>query len=122
MKQEFIDFLNALMEASPDIVAEKMTDNVKMYIEAIKEDVENNPVLTENGKIVLQFLQNHPETLVWKSKQIFDLGVEIPTSRGVSGALRKLVSDGFCEKIGKDPVIYSLTEKGKNFKIEQGEN
>ena len=40
------------------------------------------------------------------------------SSRSVSGTMRKLVNDGFCEKIGKDPAIYVLTEKGKNFIID----
>ena len=39
------------------------------------------------------------------------------SSRSVSGAMRKLVTDGFVEKIGQDPVMYSLTEKGKNIEI-----
>jgi predicted transcriptional regulator len=39
-------------------------------------------------------------------------------SRAVSGAMRKLVDDGFVEKLGQNPVIYSITEKGKNIKIE----
>jgi predicted transcriptional regulator len=43
------------------------------------------------------------------------------SSRGASGTLRKLVNDGFCEKLGQDPVIYSLTEKGKTFVIIEGE-
>ena len=32
--------------------------------------------------------------------------------------MRKLVSDGFVEKAGKDPIIYSLTEKGKEYEID----
>ena len=36
----------------------------------------------------------------------------------ISGAMRKLVSDGFVEKAGKDPIIYSLTEKGKEYEID----
>ena len=28
-----------------------------------------------------------------------------------------VVSDGFVEKLGQDPVIYGLTEKGKNIEI-----
>jgi len=44
------------------------------------------------------------------------------SSRGASGTLRKLVNDGFCEKLGQDPVIYSLTKKGKTFEIIEGEN
>jgi hypothetical protein len=26
--------------------------------------------------------------------------------------MRKLVSDGYCEKIGENPIVYSLTNKG----------
>ena len=37
--------------------------------------------------------------------------------------MRKLVSDGFCESMGANPIVYKLTEKGKNFKIViEGEN
>ena len=44
-----------------------------------------------------------------------DLGI---SSRGVSGSLRKLVTDGFCEKIGSSPAVYVITEKGKEYKID----
>ena len=40
------------------------------------------------------------------------------SSRTVSGSIRKLVNDGFVEKVGQDPVIYSITEQGKNIKID----
>jgi len=33
--------------------------------------------------------------------------------------MRKLCNDGFCEKIGKDPCIFALTDKGKTFVIEK---
>jgi DNA-binding PadR family transcriptional regulator len=32
--------------------------------------------------------------------------------------MRKLTTDGFVEKVGSDPVIYTITEKGKNYKFE----
>ena len=35
--------------------------------------------------------------------------------------MRKLVTDGYIEKVGKDPVVYMITEKGKTIEIE-GEN
>ena len=35
-----------------------------------------------------------------------------------SDKLRKLVNDGFCEKVGQDPVVYALTDKGRNYKID----
>ena len=39
------------------------------------------------------------------------------SSRAVSGAIRKLVTDGFVEKVGENPVLYSITEKGKTVEI-----
>jgi predicted transcriptional regulator len=38
-------------------------------------------------------------------------------SKKIYGAMRKLVTDGYVEKFGQNPVIYSLTEQGKNFDI-----
>ena len=116
MKQEFIEFLNALMAAAPNIVEEKMTPNIQAYIEALQDKKEEKPVLTDNGKLILSYLQQHPEKIMLKARDIAeDLFI---SSRGVSGALRKLVNDGFVEKMGESPVIYSITEKGKNFIIE----
>ena len=39
-------------------------------------------------------------------------------SKKISGSMRKLVTDGFVEKIGANPVVYALTDKGKNFNIQ----
>lgn len=116
MKQEFIKFLNDLMDEAPHIVETEMTDEIKSYIEALKEDIPKSYELTEHGKVVLKFLQTNQDTITWKAKDVAEgLGI---SSRGVSGSFRKLVTDGFVEKMGKDPAIYCLTEKGKNFIIE----
>jgi predicted transcriptional regulator len=62
-------------------------------------------------------LQELPEgSPMMKAKEIAE-GMFI-SSRAVSGAMRKLVTDGFVEKVGQDPVMYILTEKGKNINIE----
>lgn len=116
MKQEFIDFLDALMNAAPEVVESKMTDNIKAYIEALKDTKNDKPILTDNGKLILHYMQKDSSPM-FKAKDIAE-GLFI-SSRAISGSLRKLVTDGFCEKVGKDPVVYSLTEKGKNFKIEE---
>lgn len=116
MKQEFIDFLNALMEASPDIVEERMTDTVKDCIAALTDGaVKERPVITDNGKVILKYMQSTDANMV-KTKDIA-AGLGIP-SRGIAGTLRKLVNDGFCDKFGTNPCVYSLTEKGKNFNID----
>lgn len=117
MKQEFLDFLNALMEASPDIVEKMKTDNIEAYINALKGQKNDKPALTENGRIVLNFLQENQDVQIWKARDVAErLGIN---SRSISGAFRKLVTDGFCEKIeGSQPVNYILTEKGKNYNEE----
>jgi DNA-binding MarR family transcriptional regulator len=115
MKQEFIDFLNALIAAAPDVAEEKMTENVKAYIDALTDKKAEKPILTDNGKLVLKCLQGLP-TGVYKAKDIAD--ALYVSSRNVSGAMRKLVTDGFVEKVGDQPALYTLTEKGKNFVIE----
>ena len=74
--------------------------------------------MTENGKKILQFMQNnHVEfNNIFKAKNIGEgLGI---SGRSVSGSIRKLVTDGYVEKMGQDPVIYSLTENGKNIVID----
>ena len=63
MKQEFIDFVNALMEAAPDVVAERMTENVKLYLEALIGNTENKPELTDNGKVILAYFQYYRSVL-----------------------------------------------------------
>lgn len=121
MKEEFLNFLNALMEAAPEVAEKMMTENVKSYIDMISGQKSDKPVLTENGIKVLRHLQTMTVPM-FKSKEVAEgMGV---TSRGVSGTLRKLVADGFCEKVGQDPVVYALTTKGKTFDIDkyEGEN
>lgn len=114
MKNEFIEFLNALMKAAPGVVEEKMTENVKNYIEMIMDNKNDKPEITDNGKIILDYMQKSDSPML-KAKDVAE-GLFI-SSRAVSGSLRKLVNDGFCEKVGQDPVVYALTEKGKNYKI-----
>lgn len=120
MKKEFLYFVNELMKANPELTETLMTDDIRAYLDLLKDAKDEKPVITENGLVILNYLQEHSDIRLWKAKDVADqIGI---SSRGVSGAFRKLVNDGFCEKIGKDPVIYSLTEKGKNFKMIEGEN
>ena len=115
MKQEFIDFLNALIAAAPEVAEEKMTENVKAYIDALTDKKNEKPELTESGTLVLKWLQLAPAG-IYKAKDIAE-GLFV-SSRNVSGAMRKLTADGFVEKVGSDPVLYTITEKGKNYKFE----
>ena len=115
MKQEFINFVNTLIEAAPEVAEQHMTENVKAYLDALTDKKNEKPELTESGTLVLKWLQNAPAG-IYKAKDIAE-GLFV-SSRNVSGAMRKLVTDGFVEKVGESPVLYALTEKGKEFKIE----
>ena len=118
MTNEFLDFVNKLMEASPDLTQKLMTDNIKNYLTILADEKTKSP-LTENGKNILIYLQhNIPEGPFKSSDVSIGLGV---SSRGIAGSMRKLVNDGFVNKMGKDPCIYELTEKGRNFIINENE-
>lgn len=107
-KQEFIEFIE-------DLIKDKeMPEGARIFWEIFKTQ-KKEITLTDNGKIILTFLKDNLDTSLWKSKNIAEkIGL---SSRTVSGAMRKLVSDGFVEKVSVEPVVYAITEKGKNYNI-----
>jgi DNA-binding MarR family transcriptional regulator len=113
-KQEFIKFIEMAIEAYPC----PMNEEAKLYWDALRgvDETGEKPLFTDNGKLILDFLQKNQDTPMWKARDIAE-GLFV-SSRTVSGAIRKLVTDGFVEKVGQDPVIYSITEQGKNIKID----
>ena len=115
MNKEFLNFVEELIKANPDLATQLRTPNIDIYLDTLRNEPDK-PALTENGKNILKVLQEEFATISFKSA---DVAASMGTSaRGISGALRKLVNDGFCDKIGKDPITYTLTEKGKNFVID----
>ena len=115
-KNEFINYVKALRVAAGDEVP--FSEDAQAYWGALcgGADVEK-PMFTDNGKLIMKYLQELPVgTPMMKAKEIAE-GMFI-SSRAVSGAMRKLVTDGFVEKVGQDPVMYALTDAGRNIKIE----
>ena len=114
-KSEFINYVRALRAVASDEVL--FPEEAQAYWEALCNGEETEkPMFTDNGKLILQFLKDNQTTPLWKARDIAE-GLFI-SSRGVSGAMRKLVSDGFVEKVGQDPVVYALTELGKTIVID----
>jgi DNA-binding MarR family transcriptional regulator len=116
-KQEFIKYVNELIDATSEFPV-PMNEDAKLYWEAFcgGDGETEKPALTDNGKLILKYLQDHPEVHLAKARDIAE-GLFI-SPRGVSGSMRKLANDGFVEKLGDSPSVYSITEKGKNFIIE----
>jgi len=93
----------------------------EMVVELFKilaaQDAGNEkPPITESGLAILEYLQGCGTSDYLKAKDIAE-GMNW-SSRKVSGSIRKLTLDGFVDKNGKDPVIYALSDKGKEFDVE----
>lgn len=110
-KEKFVEFVRELMEP---LDVNEIPEDVMNYFTALSAQ-EEKPMFTDNGKVILAYLQTVPgETL--KAKDIAEnLGI---SARTVSGAMRKLVTDGFVEKMGKDPISYMITTKGIEITID----
>lgn len=104
------------MEFDPSVYADALA-----YFEAFKNSIDkasNKPKFTDNGKLILQYLKDNEQATqnMFKSREVAE-GIFI-SSKSVSGSMRKLVNDGFVEKIGQDPIIYALTDAGREVVIE----
>ena len=115
-KNEFIKFVDEkLMSTLSD---EEIPADVALYWKALKTNPDlEKPILTESGKEILEFFQSKPSDSMWKARDIAE--EMFISSRTVSGSIRKLVTDGFVEKVGQDPSVYTITNKGKEFKIDE---
>lgn len=115
-KEKFINVVEDLFRKTDmEVFAGDDYDDVMIYFQALKmsdDDGKEKVAFTENGKIVLTFMKENAEVFgnMFKAKDCEGAGI---SSKTASGALRKLVTDGYVEKLGKNPVIYSLTDKGK---------
>ncbi len=116
--KQFLDYFDWLVENCKQSVV--MPDEVQDVYNMLQEQqTMEKPMLTESGLSILEYLQTCDAKSL-KARDIAD-GMVI-SSRQVSGAIRKLVTDGFVDKMGSSPVIYSLTTKGKDFDIKSYKN
>lgn len=114
--ENFLNYFDWLVANCKEPVV--IPDEVKEFYDILRSQQDKHidkPLFTETGLQILEYLKAQDARSL-KAKDIAD-GMEI-SSRKVSGSIRKLVTDGFVEKYGANPVVYTLTEKGKNFDIE----
>lgn len=115
-KEAFLKIVKTEIFDRPDIWAENYPDifsDAADYFNGLSVSGDNGkPKFTENGKLVLKYMQDNKDTYnnLFKAKDIGE-GMGI-SSRTASGAMRKLVTDGYVEKIGENPVVYALTQSG----------
>ena len=85
-------------------------------LEASKDNESDKPTFTPIGLQILEFMQQSTAKS-FKAKDIAEGLAEV--SRKVSGAMRKLLNDGYVEKYGESPVNYIITTKGKEIDLTQ---
>lgn len=119
-KQKFVEVIQKEIFDRSDIYSEnypEIWEDLVNYWEAFKGKEEaEKPAFTDNGKLILKFMQEHSNDMPMCKARDIGEGLFI-SSRAVTGAIRKLVTDGYIEKIGQDPVVYSLTEHGRTVEI-----
>ena len=113
-REKFIELVDKMIEAM-DFTASELDENkdaLEFFAGFKYTQVAEKPKFTENGKIILQFMQRNRDKYnnLFKAKDIGEgLGI---SSKGAAGSIRKLITDGYAEKNGTEPVVYSLTGKG----------
>ena len=81
----------------------------------LKEKAQNT--FTESGKkILICMQQNEDKYKVFNSKQLGELLFMPP--RSVSGAMKKLLNEGYCRKQATNPVTYELTTLGSETQLD----
>ena len=118
-KEAFIKIIQTEIFDRTDIYAENYSDEYELaasFWEDFKNgNVKNSGTMTENGKQLLSWMQKNINTTanLFTSKEAAE--ALFTSGRSIAGSMRKLVNDGYVEKIGKNPIQYSLTEAGKNY-------
>ena len=92
---------------------EILSNDAIAFLDELLEQNSIENLLTEVGKKILISMAEKSEAYlnVFSAKQLGEL--LFMSARSVSGAMRKLVTEGYVIKSGTNPVTYSLTSEGK---------
>ena len=111
-REKFIQEIQKQLEVNPYFLSEAAT----AYFEELSKGKASMGGMTESGEKVLTWMLENEKTHsnMFSAKTIGE-GL-FTSSRMVSGAMRKLVTDGYVEKTGQNPVSYSLTDTARSWK------
>lgn len=109
-KEVFINVIDELFRKTdmPTFCADEVEyDTVMAYWEEFKNG-KSTVEITEKGQAILDYMNENKEKYnnLFKAKEIGE-GL-FWSSRTVSGAMRKLVLNGYVEKKGTNPTVYAL--------------
>ena len=120
-KECFIKLMEELLSDVPDFFSEtEEGQKAQKYFNELKSSKASGggKAITENGAKIIKFMQdNHVKfNNVFSAKSIGE-GI-FSSGRSAASSMKKLIADGYATKEGKDPVMYSLTEAGKNLQLD----
>jgi Mn-dependent DtxR family transcriptional regulator len=124
-KETFINEIKILIEQAKncsEMPFEELSSDALDYWNGLQMTGDSGKTrFTENGKLILRYMRENKDIYnnLFKAKDIGE-GMGI-SSRTVSGAMRKLVTDAFVEKIGEAPICYSLTQAGITVNLDETE-
>lgn len=96
-------------------IKEQLSEKGLEFFNQLKE--KSNNTFTENGKKILKCMQQNSEQYeTFNAKQLGELLFMSP--RSISGSIKKLLKDGYCEKTNLNPVTYKITKLGKETQLD----
>ncbi len=122
-KEIFIKIVDYCFDDGGIILSDNFTEEeylaaINFWKEFKEGKIKESKGMTENGIKLLSWMQENEVSMcnLFTSKEAAE--ALFTSGRSIAGSMRKLVNDGYVEKIGKDPVRYSLTEKGKTYQFD----
>lgn len=77
-----------------------------------KSRTSNKKIITDKGIAILNAMRELGTD--WITAKALSEEMDM-TSRSISGSMKKLVTDGFIEKLSGNPASYKLTQKGLSY-------
>ena len=116
-KENFISEIEKLLKTNT------INEDAMNYFTEFKNGtVKNSSVITEKGAAILRFLQTQPSTNYAFTAKMIAEELNMNT-RSISGTMRKLLNDGYVEKLTTlTPITYQITPAGLAFDLDKIEN
>ena len=109
-KDKFIEELTSAVDLSLILSNEAMA----YWNDFVKGKASIGGMTEAGAKVLTWMLENEKAYSNVFSAKVIGEGLFIH-SRSVCGTMRKLISDGYVEKMGQNPVSYSLTDTARNW-------
>ena len=109
-REQFINEIQNSLQSDGGLY---LSEGARAYFEELKGGKASIGGLTEQGRAILEWLDDKERRNNFYSAKDIGEGL-FAASRVISGATRKLVTDGYLEKEGKNPVTYMITSSGHN--------